>query len=210
MVKLPRLRPIGALTTLIVLALGGCAGQMGASIDPMEAARDLAAACGRSPCRTEVRALKLSAENGRFELMTDLFPYADSGAVAIFPGEAFIVEFDDNRSVANPRFVRVVDSIDIAAMNSQSAGARPTMAFEFKQDPGKPNMTLEIKSTVDVHVKYDATMWVPTPNGMQMGHTSSCPVFANAGGIETWPHPIAMLVLTNFRVQSLEGTFACQ
>ena len=136
----------------------------------------------------------------------------DNGAVAIFPGEAFIVEFPDNGSVGNPRFLRVVDNIDVVGMSDTSAGARPTISFEFKQDPDKPNMTLEIKSNIDALVKYDATMWVPTPRGVQVGHTSSCPVFANAGGIETWPHPIATLVLTNFRVLRRDGNgiITCQ
>ncbi len=208
MMKVQKPRLARALTILSVLVLAGCAGQTSGSIDPMAVARDLAAACARSPCRTEVRPLNLNAESGRFELMTDLFPYVDNGAVAIFPGEAFIVEFPDNRSLGNPRFVRAVDSVDVAAMSGAIAGL--TIAFEFKQDPGKPDMMLQIKSTIDAHVKYDATMWVPTPNGMQVGHTSSCPIFAKTGGIETWPHPIAMLVLTNFRVLPLDGVIACQ
>jgi len=194
---------------LSVIVLAGCAGQMAASIDPVLAARDLAEACARSPCRTEVRPLNLNAENGRFELMTDLFPYADGGSVAIFPGEAFIVEFADTRSIGDPRFVRVVDSVDVVAKEEVS-GARPSIAFAFKQDPGKPDMMLEIKSTIDAMVKYDATMWVPTPSGVQVVHTSSCPIFAKTGGIETWPHPIAMLVLTNFRVLPSNGVIACQ
>jgi len=74
MARLQDPRLARALPILSVLVLAGCAGQMGTSIDPMTAARDLAAACARSPCRTEVRPLNLNAENGRFELMTDLFP----------------------------------------------------------------------------------------------------------------------------------------
>jgi hypothetical protein len=158
-----------------------------------------------------VRQLVLSAENGRFELMTDRFPYTDNGVVTIFPGEALIVEFADNSSVDKPRFVRLVDRVDITGQPTEAdSEARPTMAFEFRQEPDMPTMTLEIKSTVDAMVKFDATMWVPTPDGIRVGHTSSCPVFANAGGIETWPHPIAMLILTNFRVQPLSGNVACE
>jgi hypothetical protein len=191
--------------------VGACAGPMNGPVDPMEVARDLAAACARSVCRTEVRQLNLNAENGRFELMTDLFPYADNGTVSIFPGEAIVVEFADNRSLNNPRFLRVVDQIDIAGTPDRMTGAgdRPTMSFEFKQDPGKPKMTLQIKSTLDVFVKFDAFMWLPTPDGIRIGPTSSCPVIANGGNFETWPHPIAMLVLSNFRVQPL-NSFACR
>lgn len=184
---------------------------MNRPVDPMGAARDLAAACARSVCRTEVRQLNLNAENGRFELMTDLFPYADNGMVSIFPGEAIVVEFADNRSLNNPRFLKVVDQVDIAGTPDPmaAAGTRPTMSFEFKQEPGKPNMTLQIKSTVDVFVKFDAFMWLPTPDGIRTGPTSSCPVIANGGNFETWPHPIAMLVLSNFRIQP-PNSFTCQ
>ena len=198
----------------MLLLLNSCVGPMAAEGDPMAAASDLAAACARSVCRTEVKRLTLNAENGRFEYMTDLFPYADSGTVSIFPGETIVVEFESDTAVSTPRFVKVTDHGHDAGtqegMAVASPGAKPTISFEFRQDPDKPSMTLEVSSTLGTLVKYDALMWVPTPNGIRPARTSSCPLFA-ARGFETWPHPIVMLVLTNFRVLPREGgTIVCQ
>jgi len=70
-------------------------------------------------------------------------------------------------------------------------------------------MMLILKSGLGFAVTYDAYMYVPTPNGVESGYTSSCPVGAGLCGYETWPHAIVMIVLTNFRVAPA-GESICQ
>jgi hypothetical protein len=61
-------------------------------------------------------------------------------------------------------------------------------------------MVLEIVSTLPVTVKYDAVIFVATPNGIQPDRSSSCPVFSGTAGVEKWPVPLTMIALSNFRV----------
>ena len=61
-------------------------------------------------------------------------------------------------------------------------------------------MMLQLRNDLGYHVKYDATMLAPDKDGLQEVDTSSCPVIPHGAGTESWPHPIAMIVLSGFRV----------
>jgi hypothetical protein len=170
-------------------------------------------ACARSICRTETKEMQLRTEDGGTLLVkTDLYPYADGGKVSIFSGETFTVEFPDSDTVGEPRFTKLEDRLDESrGLSFAPPGTRPTLTLELKQDEDGAGMRLVAKSTLGRIVKFDATMYVPTANGLQSGHTSTCPVIAGGGAYEMWPHPISMLLLTNFRVLPKETpNLACQ
>ena len=195
------------------LALTACAGPMqtvsvGAR-DPVSLAR----ACARSVCRTEVKDLRLVTPDGEpVVIKTELFPYADGGRVSIFTGEAFVVDFADSRGVANPHFTQLLDRLeDTRGLKFAAPGTRPTMSFQLRQDADGPDTMLITNSTLNAVVKFDAEIFVPTPDGVMSMHTSTCPVIAGGGANETWPYPIAMVVLSNFRVLPMNARgFTCE
>jgi hypothetical protein len=221
MAKLQGVRLPKALTGLPVLLLSACTGTMEAQIDPMTRARELAEACGRSVCRTELKPVRLrDLDGGEFEYPTEPFPYADSGNVSLFAGEAILLDFAaDGSTVKDPHFVRVIDRVDTANVRgyggatANAAKADPnerhTMSFEFRQEEGKPDMTLLVRSDLNVTVKFDALIWLPTRNGVRVTRTSMCPVFAGTVGHELWPQPIIMIAMTNFRVIEAGDTVVC-
>ena len=83
------------------------------------------------------------------------------------------------------------------------------MSLEFRQEEGKPDMTLLVRSDLYFTVKFDAVIWLPTPNGVQVARKSMCPLFAGTVGHELWPQPIIMIALANFRVIEPGDTVAC-
>jgi hypothetical protein len=180
-------------------------------LDPRTRAEDLAKACARSVCRTEAKPIRLrDVDGGEFEYPTELFPYADDGSVTVFAGEAIVLDFAADGSTAkDPHFVHVIDRVDTSNIRgSRRTGTdttpaidpkeRQTMALEFKQEPGKPGMTLRLRSDLDFTLKFDALIWIPTRNGVQVTRTSMCPLLAGLAGYELWPHPIVMIALMNF------------
>jgi hypothetical protein len=194
-------------------SIAACANPMAMKSSAPEPMVSLEQACARSVCRTEAKPMRLRTPEGTtITLMTERFPYADGGRVSIFPGETFVVEFDDARRVNQPRFVSLTDKIDDKpGITLAPTGSKPTMSFELKQDADGPSMMLVTKSTLDAIVKFDATMYVPTGDGMRSEHTSTCPVIAGGGSFETWPFPIGMLVLSNFRVLPKDTkNFTCE
>ena len=207
--------------TCLPLLLSACTGTMEPQIDPMTRARDLAEACARSVCRTELRPIRLrDLEGGEFEYPTEPFPYADGGNVSLFAGEAILLDFAaDGSTVKDPHFVRLIDKVDTSGVRGYGAATanagkaapneRHTMSLEFKQDPGKPDMTLLLRSDLTFTVKFDALIWLPTRNGVRVTRTSMCPVLAGTAGFEFWPQPIIMIALTNFRVVGPGDTVGC-
>ena len=221
MAKLHGARLPRVLTGLPALLLSACTGTMEPQIDPMTRARDLAEACARAVCRTELKPIRLrDNDGGEFEYPTEPFPYADGGNVSLFAGEAILIDFAADRStVEDPHFVRVIERVDTANVRGYGGATasasrtdpdeRHTMSFEFRQEAGKPDMTLLVRSDLTFTVKFDALIWLPTRNGVQVTRTSMCPVFAGTLGHELWPQPIIMIALANFRVVEPGDTVAC-
>ena len=212
MAGLQRLHLPRALVILVVF-MTGCAGPMETQLDPARRAQDLAEACARSVCRTEAKPIRLrDIDGGEYEYQTQLFPYADGGSVSLFAGEAIVLDFAaDGSTASEPHFVRVIDRVDLANIQGYGAASmnrmqpadpkqRQTVSLEFKQEEGKPDMTLVLRSDLDFTLKFDALIWVPTRSGIQVTRTSMCPLFAGIAGHELWPQPIVMIALANFRV----------
>ena len=170
-------------------------------------AKELAEICTMVTCRMEPHELRLRAEGGSLVTTTDLLPYVHDGTVVLYPGESVTVDFAaDGSMIDMPRFARLASAGDAVGMPSD---ARASVTLNFSQTDGKPDMLLVLKSSLGFAVKYDAYMYVPTPNGVESGYTSSCPLNAGLSATEHWPHAIMMIVLTNFRLATAADT-ACQ
>lgn len=212
----------GAMALLAFLLAAGCA-QM-PDYDPETAMRDLATACARSVCRTESKEITLRAANNNVAVYnTQLLPYADDGTVAIYPGERFAVRMKiQGGKLGQPVFEKLVDKMpefgrgrdsDADAKGAPDTTTMPLEALlylEFRQDDDGERMTLQLQSEFPVAIKYDAIMMMVTPQGPRPSRTSSCPLFPGAGGIETWPQALSMMLLTNIRVLDISGNVACQ
>src|SRR5258706_11652601 len=185
--------------------------------DPAEAARakSLEEACARTTCRTQSRELQFKLSSGTVSMQTDLLPYADEGNIFLYPGDT--IEFDFaavGKSMDAPHFSRLVDRLEDPKLGNGAlvsanprADSRANFSFQFAQDG--TGVTLKVKSDIGYHVKYDVIMFVPEKDGLKQSYTSSCPVIPYGSAYETWPHPIAMIVLTGFRVVP-DGDYTCK
>ena len=147
--------------------------------------------------------------------MTTASPYVDEeGVVALYAGEAIEISFDRN-ALTHPKFVRTIDRVDLEGLKGYQADAPPPdpatpaiLSLELRQTEGKPDMTLVLRNETGVPLKYDLTMFVPTAEGIKSAHTSACPVLPGMMGDEFWPHPVVMLLMSNFR-KADTGQFNC-
>ena len=144
-------------------------------------------------------------------------PYVDEhSSVSIYAGEAIELSLDRN-DVTRPKFLRTIEHVDTQGLKGYQKNAPPVdpsapalLSLEFRQSADKPSMSLVLRNETGVPLKYDVTMFVPTPDGMKSAHTSTCPILPGSMGDESWPHPIAMLLLTNFRRADMDGAFTCE
>jgi hypothetical protein len=163
--------------------------------------------CAKLACRTESRELRLQTKDGVAVMKTELLPYADAGAVVLYPGDAIEVDFAaDGKAMGEPHFSRTVDRLDDPKSGPDGkpgptaprSDSRSNFWLEF-QDNGT-GMMLKLKSDLGFRVKYHAVMLVPERDGLRSFDTSSCPVIPYGSAYESWPHAIAMIVLTDFHV----------
>ena len=166
---------------------------------------DRAAACAHLTCRSTIRDLQLRGKDGAaIHVSSQTVPYVDDdGRVALYAGEAIEISFADRNDLRHPKFVRVIDRVDLAGLTGYHAGAPPPagqakLSLELRQTPGKADMMLVLRNDTGVAVKYDATMFVPTDHDMGSARTSTCAILPGTMGNEMWPHPVAMLLLSGF------------
>ena len=230
-----RLRGGKTMTTLrkfrgrgsnLAFAAGLCAGLTWlpgiAEAADQASARELAAICAQSACRTE-KIIELRApKDNVVRFKTEPGPYAYNGALTIYPNERYAVRLRvHGKELGEPVFERGSEGKGLpgpkghgpddeakALRDTASVPVEGLIYFSFKQQEGT-EMVLEIVSTLPVSIKYDAVIFVATPGGIQPDHTSSCPVFSGAASVEKWPVPLTMLALSNFRVVDAR-TMACQ
>ncbi len=199
-----------ALTRFVAggMALVLCAAQDAPPAPPPPEVRELTSLteiCAMVKCRTEARDVRLVAvDGGSFAFKTQGFPYADPGGnVMIYPGEALEIEFDRN-DIGHPKFVAVVPNASVSAPG--------TLTLEFAQTAGAPYMTLMLNNATGVALRYDATIYVPAREGMQVLRSSACPVMSGMTNTESWQHPVVMVELSNFRIEPVawgSATVAC-
>lgn len=133
--------------------------------------------CGAMPCRA----------NGA--------PYiTDKGALIIFPGEHFAVEFSSGDGQLQLVQAKPISDATAALM-------------ELKFSATDSGMILTVMNPLSQDIKYDAVMKAPDD---KLVYTSSCPVRAGLSTFESWPHAIKFLALSNFRLLKEGDDTACQ
>ena len=178
-----------------------------AAPDPSETARAkfLAEKCSVLACRTQSRELQLKLDGGIATFQTELLPYADEGAVILYPGEAIQVDFPADGKAMEPHFGMTIDHIDGPKVvggkrvpTAPRSDSRANFWFDFQQEG--TGMLLKVKSDIGYNVRYRAVMLVPEKDRLKPVDTSSCPVISYGFVTESWPYQIAMIVLSEFHV----------
>src|SRR3954469_13375800 len=157
---------------------------------PMCQAQATAPAAATGPVLREPFTLKLRVDKDHYyeEKHDHGTPYVSENEVYLFMGDKFGV----NITIRNERIVDV---------RYQSNAAKADVWFSFEQPkelPGGVGMTLAIQNKMNRGVTMEALMSVP--NKKEVFKTSILPVQAGKSGLESWPHPIAQLVLGNLQL----------
>src|SRR4051812_24798985 len=165
------------------------------------------AVCAKVLCRKPGHAVQLRLGDGKvFETATEGYPYLDDeNGVFIYPGETIAITLEKKGGELDAQLAGVT-GLDGAVDLPVKPASTHTLSFTFKQDP-KVGMILTATNATNLALKYDARMFVPTPEGVKPIRTSVCPLLPPQGtaptfsGVEDWPHPIVMMVLRNIRIQ---------
>jgi hypothetical protein len=165
----------------------------------------LADKCAKLTCRTQTRELQFKMSNGVASMQTERLPYVDGGAVILYPGERIEVDFPGIGKTLEPHFGKLVDHVDDPKVSEWKRvpteprlDSRANFWFDFQQT--STGMMLKLKSDAGYYVRYRAVMMVPEKDGLMTVDTSSCPVLPYSMAYESWPHPIAMIVLSDFQI----------
>jgi hypothetical protein len=202
------MRKSGFLATLLLLLTLAPAGAQ--EPDP----RCQAMAC-RKPGPSTVRL----PDGNSISLPKPPAPYFSGSVLSLLPGETILLGFrrTPEGGLTAPVLLQVSDAagaVDIG-QNSADAAAEMTLSFSLVQQDGKPDMMLTVVNKTHMMIKYDAFMYVPSATNVSGSGTSSCPlmpVLTSGQGFstfESWPHPIALLLIGRIRALPPDATAIC-
>jgi hypothetical protein len=202
-----------------IIILGLLAGQPLLAADAVTGDSDraaaLAAMCAKVPCRKTVRSYTLRGPEGTsIQNMTGPYPYVDDqGTVILYPEETIVASLPiTGDKLGVPVLLRVTDpggTVDFAPMTE----GVPTISFTLRQDD-RLGMVLMVTNMSKVGLKYEAYAYIPGPAGARPSRTSTCPLVASQSkigftGMENWPQPIVMMILTNLHIVPSGGAMVC-
>lgn len=150
------------------------------------------------PCRENVEFTLVLDEAGnretfRFDRMP---PPLQQDIITLLPGETLYVTG------------RFEDGVLGHRRGSYEPFDEPHLKFAFSQSDGEPNMLLIVTSTFDVPLKYRLVMMPPDSGDLYK--TSTCPVIANGGAYEMWPHAIFQLMVLEVRAMEDSDRMVCE
>ncbi len=148
-----------------------------------------------SPVLREPFTLKLLIDNRHYEERYDeRIPYVANNSVCLFAGESFGVNF-------------IVSGGQIIGLRYEPDKKKADVFFEFSQEEGGLNspsrMMLWIQNYSKRWLELDAVVSIPKQK--KIFRTSIIPVGPGMKNIESWPYPIAQLVLRNLRFSEQPG-----
>jgi hypothetical protein len=171
--------------------------------------------CQTSACRKPGTSLVQLREGGSARLPRPAIPYFTGSVLSLVPGETIVLGFSHVADgLSAPVLVQVREAegaVDIGA----APAAEMTVSFSLKQEAGMPGMMLTVVNRTDLMIKFDAHMYVPAGGKVAGSDTSSCPVMpVRASGegfttFESWPHPIALLMIGRIRTLRPDATMIC-
>ncbi len=109
----------------------------------------------------------------------------DRGIVFIEPGEVVCVLLERNGAIATP----------VKLVGSREVGDVLVLKSWRSEDA---NTFLSVHNPFDAGLKYRADFLVP--GEQQFRATSSCTVMSERFSLEHWPHSVAALALTDFKI----------
>ena len=218
---------MGSKCMILAMILAGLVSTFPAAADPdpisptvnsasQQIVEDLMRQCASLACRTSERHFSLRTRDGKtVEGTTARFPYVnDKGTIFVYPGETVGVSITrDGDRLTPPVFAAATDP-DGTTASKQAAPAN--LSFTLRQMDGRADIILEIANRIDASVKLDLVMYVPIAGGMRAVRTSSCPLLPPQGGlpaftgIESWPHPVMMIAISDIHILPAGAARVCE
>jgi hypothetical protein len=178
--------------------------------------------CQTLACRKAGDSIVRLREGGSITLPRPPAPYFSGSVLSLIPGETIVLGFTrtSEGGLSAPMLLQVTDAsgaVDIGPdlFNQAAAAAETTLSFSLAQQDGKPDMMLTVVNKTHMMIKYDAFMYVPSTANVSGAGTSSCPLMpALSSGqgfvnFESWPHPIALLLIGRIRALTPDATAVC-
>ena len=172
--------------------------------------------CQRLACRKSGTSTMRLREGGSITLPRPPAPYFSGSVLSLIPGETVVLGFSRTAEggLSAPVLLQVSDAAGVVD-TGLGPDADMTLSFSFRQQDGKPDMMLTVVNKTHMMIKYDAFMYVPGTGTVSGNGTSSCPVMpalSPAQGFstfESWPHPIALLLIGRIRILTPDATMIC-
>lgn len=169
-------------------------------VDNRAAFESFCASAIQPPCRKDVAFTLMLDEKGNeksfdFDLLPP--PVGNDGSVSILPGETLYV---------SGNFIG--GKLVLPLVSYEPPPKVDYLKFTLRQQPGKTDMLLSVENTFDTLVKYRIVMMGPEDD--QLYKTSSCPVMANGGAYEHWPHAIFQLMVIEVRAMEAGEGMVCE
>jgi len=119
-----------------------------------------------------------------------------NGALTIMPGQTVCISVQ----------ARGDSVVPVAVVSAYTPDT--TLVIRFWQEPEAGDTYLAVYNPLDGLLQYQAAMRLP--DSLLPKHTSTCPVLSRRRGIERWPHPVATLVLSDFKLLADSASMTCQ
>lgn len=200
------------LPAALLLCLAGLAGPADLAAQPADPADPR---CQQMACRKPGDSTVRLREGGSITLPRPPAPYFSGSVLSLIPGETVVLGFKrEGQGLSAPVLLQVSEAGAAVDIGPQT-GADLTVSFSLQQQEGKPDMLLTVVNRTHMMIKYDAFMYVPSAGNVSGAGTTSCPVMpalSAAQGFstfESWPHPIALLLIGRVRVLTPDATAIC-
>ena len=154
---------------------------------------EMAVYCQHNPCRQNVL-IELQTEAGLLNEQADFYwPVIQGEQISILVGEQVYISGEFKDGVLT----------DFQLGDASDPGA---ISFDLKQSDEDIGMMLVVKNPHPFRLKLSIDM---IDFEGQLHPTSSCPIMAEGGIFEMWPHPIPELMISNIRVMTDDEPMSC-
>jgi hypothetical protein len=173
--------------------------------------------CQTMVCRRPGTSSLRLPDGQRIGLPAPPAPYFTGSVLSLIPGETIVLGFRRTpQGLGAPMLLQVSDAAGAVEIGAPAEmPVEMTLSFSLAQQEGKPDMMLTVVNKTDAMIKYDVHMYVPSADGVRNSGTSSCPLMpAVSKGqgfsvFESWPHPIALLLIGRIRTLTPDATAIC-
>lgn len=136
---------------------------------------------------------------------------------AVPPSSAVVQSTPDTRSSYDPNTGESFTAVSKGSAYAPTETAADhlknepegTLIVSFYQIEGRADMALRVEHNLPKPLKFDTQMLRAVPNASGMDKTSTCPVRPILADMETWPYPIAIIQMTNFRYADMSAGTSC-